>query len=85
VTTRHALPAWRGDHEGLEFWISPAELQQAFQSMNVKAAGFDFDCPVAPGSFKNSVDFERLLPGLMGSAPAPKDGLHEESTIWLDR
>ena len=61
VTARRTFTSRRRDHQGREFWISTAEFQQPFQGVNIEAAGFDFDRPVAPAAFQNSIDFKRFF------------------------
>jgi len=40
--------------------------------MNVKAACFDFDRPIAPASFKDGIDFERLFSPVRNPLPLVK-------------
>jgi len=56
-----------GDHQGREFWVSAAELQQTLQCLYIEAAGFDFDSPATPAALKDRVNFKRLFPPVRDS------------------
>ena len=56
-----------GDHQGREFWVSAAELQQTRHCLYIEAAGFDFDSPATPAALKDRVNFKRLFPPVRDS------------------